>query len=63
MDEVTWTVTEQSGEVKKVGKVTQLQYRQPFEITGTTTKAMAVTIEGWNEMRQCLLDNGLMKSK
>jgi pantothenate kinase len=58
-----WTVGERNGEVKTTGKRTQLPYLEAFEITEKTPKAQLVTIEGWNSMRQCLLDNGLMKSK
>lgn len=63
MSEVTWTVTEPSGEVKKVGKIEQLPYLEAFEVTDKTPKAQLVTINGWNSMRQCLIDNGLMKLK
>lgn len=59
-----WTVGERSGEVVVTkGKTSQLPYFEPFVITEKTTKEMKVTIERWNLMQQCLLDNGLMKSK
>jgi pantothenate kinase len=63
MDEITWTVSEPGGEVRTTGKRTQLAYRAAFEVKEGTPKAQLVTIESFNEMRQCLLDNGLMKSK
>lgn len=63
MSEVTWTVTEPNGEAKTVGKKTQLAYLEAFESNSNTPKAQLVTINGWNAMRQCLLDNGLMKTK
>lgn len=63
MEEVTWTVTEPSGEVKMVGKRVQMAHLEAFEIKENTPKAQLATINGWNTMRQCLLDNGLMKSK
>lgn len=63
MDPITWTVTEQSGEVKTTGKRSQLVYREAFEITDRTAKGQIPVIEGWNEMRARLLELGEMKSK
>lgn len=63
MDEVTWTVTEASGDVTVTGKRSQLTYREPFEITDKTPKGQIPVIEGWNEMRTRLIELGEMKLK
>lgn len=61
MDNITWTVTEASGKVSKQGN--KMAHKAPFEVTDKTPKGQIPVIEGWNEMRQCLIDNGLMEPK
>lgn len=61
MSDITWTVTEASGKVTMQGK--KMPHKQPFEITDKTPKGQVPVIEGWNDMRQCLIDNGLMEPK
>lgn len=47
----------------KPQKQKKLKHRDPFEINDKTPKGQVPVIEGWNEMRQCLLENGLMEQK
>ncbi len=61
MEDVTWTVTEPNGKVTKQGK--KMAHKAPFEITEKTAKAQIPVMEGWNSMRQCLIENGLMEEK
>lgn len=62
MEPITWTVTEATGEVKRVsGK--KLAHRPLFEVNEKTKKEQLGFIEGWNEMRKCLIENGLMEEK
>jgi hypothetical protein len=58
MPEVTWELSNGL----KPQKMKKLAHKQPFEITDKTPKAQIPVIEGWNEMRQCLIDNGLMET-
>jgi hypothetical protein len=61
MSGVTWTVTESSGKVTRQGK--KMAHKAAFEINDKTPKGQVPVIEGWNAMRQCLIDNGLMESQ
>lgn len=63
MPDTNWIVGERSGEATTTSKQVQLPYLEPFEVTDKTPKAQLVTINGWNAMRKCLLENGLMKQK
>jgi len=47
----------------KPQKLLKLKHRQPFEVKKDTPTAQLETMTGWNEMRQCLIDNNLMESK
>lgn len=62
MDEITWTVTEPNGKVTVLGKG-KMAHKQPFEVNDKTPKGQIPVIEGWNQMRECLIENGLMESK
>ena len=61
MSEVTWTVTAPSGEVKTNGP--KLAHRPAFKINDKTPDSQVAGAKSFNEMRQCLLDHGLMESK
>jgi hypothetical protein len=63
MEPIAWTVTEPSGKTSVQGTVSQIKHRDPLVSTEKTPKGQNDFIEGWNEMRQCLIDNGLMKQK
>lgn len=60
---VTWTVTEASGEVKKVSSLKPLPYRDEVEVTDKMPKGQIAFAEGWNDMRARLILLGEMKSK
>ena len=45
------------------GAVGQIDHYEAFEVNEKTAKNQLPVIERWNIMRQCLLDNGLMKLK
>lgn len=60
---VTWTVTEASGEVKKVSGLAPLQYRDQVEVTNKMPDGQIAFAKGWNEMRERLILLGEMKSK
>lgn len=62
-DEVTWTVTERSGEVKVTSNRPKLAYRPAFEINDKTTKGQAAGAASFNEMRERLLLLGEMEEK
>jgi hypothetical protein len=62
MQEITHTVTEQSGKVTNTKKPWR-KHREAFEITDKTPKGQIPVIEGWNEMRQDCIDNGIMEPK
>lgn len=51
-----------AGEVGQVG-TTKMPFCAPFEVTEKTPKGQLYTIETWNAMRQCLIENGLMEPK
>jgi hypothetical protein len=57
-----WTVTV-GGEVVNSKPITKLKYREEIEITEDMPKGQKKFAETFNEMRQTLLDNGLMKDK
>jgi hypothetical protein len=59
MSEVTWELSNGL----KLQKVKKMAHKVPFEVNDKTPKGQVPVIEGWNEMRQCLIDNGLMESK
>jgi hypothetical protein len=61
--EIGWSVTEPSGKSYVQGAVSQIKHRDPLVSTEKTPKGQNDFIEGWNEMRQCLIGNGLMKQK
>lgn len=63
MNEITWTVTEPSGEVKVTGKRVQLSYQEALEVNDKTPKSQLPFIQGWNEMRARLIELGEMKQK
>lgn len=57
MPEVTW---ELSNGAKTSNK---MPHKAPFEVNDKTPKGQIPVIEGWNDMRKCLIENGLMESK
>lgn len=63
MDKITWTVTEPNGDKKVVSEREPLPYREPVEITGKMSKGQEAFAQGYNEMRERLLELGEMKAK
>jgi len=63
MAEITWTVTEASGEVKTTKKTAKHPYVAPFKVTADMSEGQRNILETINSMRQMLLDNDLMNKK
>lgn len=59
MSEVTWELS--SG--TKTQKVSKMPHKAAFEVNDKTPKGQIPVIEGWNSMRECLINNGLMEPK
>lgn len=59
MPEVTWELSNGL----KPQKTKKRPHRAAFEITDKTPKGQIPVIEGWNEMRQDCIDNGIMEPK
>lgn len=62
-DEITWTVTEASGEVKKVGNVEKITFISQARTTAEMTDGQKEFIRLYNLMRNTLLKHGLMEEK
>jgi hypothetical protein len=62
-EEITWTVTESSGEVKKVGNVNKIPYVATQRQNDKMTDSQKEGVRVWNLMVQTLRDNGLMEEK
>lgn len=62
MENIEWTVTEPSGEVKSTKK-TKHPFVAAFKVTDDMSEGQKVTIETFNSMRQMLIDNDLMNKK
>lgn len=63
METVTWTVTEPTGEVKKVSGLEPIPYLGELKAAKDTAKEQKAFVDGWNVMRERLLLLGEMKSK
>jgi hypothetical protein len=63
MQEITHTVTEANGEVKKVSGLEPLPYSEPIEGTDKMPKGQLLFAELFNAYRERLLLLGEMKSK
>lgn len=62
-EEITWTVTESSGEVKKVGNITKVPYVPLQRVNDKMPDDQKEGIRLWNMMVNTLRDNGLMDDK
>lgn len=62
-DEITWTVTEASGEVKRTGNVEKIQFIAQARTSAEMTDGQKEFIRLYNLMRNTLLKNGLMEDK
>lgn len=64
MEEITWTITEPSGEVKKTGKkVEKIPYVALQRTNDKMTESQKEGVRVWNQMVQTLRDAGLMEEK
>lgn len=63
MDEVTWTVTQPDGTSEVISKREPIPFLPPCEITEKMPKAQVAFAEGWNKMRDRLLEIGEMRTK
>jgi hypothetical protein len=63
MSEVTWTVTQPSGEVTKTKPVEKLPHYIEVKIIKTMDDNTKSWYEKFNNMRNKLLEHGLMESK
>jgi hypothetical protein len=57
-----WVVTSGGGVVESKPK-TKLKHREEIEVTDDMPKGQKKFAESFNEMRQTLIDHGLMNSK
>lgn len=62
-DEITWTVTEASGEVKRTGGVEKIPFIAQARTSAEMTDGQKEFIRLYNLMRNTLLKNGLMEEK
>lgn len=62
-DEVTWTVTEASGDVKKVGYTEKVPFYPQARATADMTEGQKEFITRYNNMRNALIKHELMEEK
>lgn len=63
MSEVTWTVSEPNGEMKKVSSKPKLSFRPAFKVNDKTPETQVAGANIFNEMRQRLIELGEMESR
>lgn len=63
MSDITWTVTESSGEVKKVGNVEKIPFISQARTTSEMTDGQKEFIRLYNLMRNTLIKHGHMEEK